>query len=231
MPPNPPWQKETPLISFTTTTTLTKIIANNADPSVRRDLRDVQRMHHLLTTFACPPDFGPSSRAAANLLYRIEHTSVGVHILMQSTTQPDPKRLGSGYAIAGSRDLTPLLDRLETGTRVRYRIVANPVRSSPQGPGKRGKRHSLCGADAIAWWHRKASSYGLSPNDIQITDSTVIGGDRNKEQQRTRVTIATSRFDGTATVTDPETARHAIITGIGHGRAYGCGLLSIALLQ
>ncbi|MFD6434343.1 type I-E CRISPR-associated protein Cas6/Cse3/CasE [Streptomyces venezuelae] len=36
------------------------------------------------------------------------------------------------------------------------------------------------------------------------------------------------RFDGTATIVAPDLLRTALQKGIGRGKAYGCGLLSIA---
>lgn len=36
------------------------------------------------------------------------------------------------------------------------------------------------------------------------------------------------RYDGTATVTDPEALAAALLTGIGRGKSYGAGLLSLA---
>ncbi len=36
------------------------------------------------------------------------------------------------------------------------------------------------------------------------------------------------RYDGTATVTDPTALTQAVLTGIGRGKPYGAGLLSLA---
>ncbi|MFI9511268.1 type I-E CRISPR-associated protein Cas6/Cse3/CasE [Nocardia sp. NPDC052566] len=41
------------------------------------------------------------------------------------------------------------------------------------------------------------------------------------------ITIATSTFEGTAMIADSARVRAAILTGIGRGRAHGCGLLSL----
>lgn len=219
------------MIAFTTTATLTKIVANPSHQHVRQDLRDVQRMHHVLTTLACRPEFGPSSRSAAGLLYRVEHTATGVHILMQSTTQPDRDRLIPGYDFVGSTDLGPLLDHLDTGVRVRYRIVANPTKSSPRGSGQRGELRPLIGEEALGWWERKAHDSGLKLDSIESTRNAKLTGNRNKGGQHARLVITTTTFEGTAVLTDPPAVRDAILTGIGRGRAYGCGLLSIVPLR
>lgn len=38
-----------------------------------------------------------------------------------------------------------------------------------------------------------------------------------------------TRYDGTATITDPDALTHALLTGIGRAKPYGAGLLSLAL--
>ncbi|MFJ4652109.1 type I-E CRISPR-associated protein Cas6/Cse3/CasE [Nocardia sp. NPDC088792] len=213
---------------FTETAALTKIVANMAQTQVRQDLRDIQRMHHVLTTLACRPDFGPSSRLAAGLLYRVEHTARGVQILMQSITRPDPKRLSPGYDIIGTTDLAPLLNQLQIGTRVRYRITANPTKSVVQGPNKRGKVQPVTGDEAIEWWSRKANQSGLELADTTLTATDRLTGSRAKDGHRSRLTIVAVTFEGTATVVDPSEVSTALLAGIGRGRAYGCGMLSVA---
>jgi CRISPR system Cascade subunit CasE len=40
--------------------------------------------------------------------------------------------------------------------------------------------------------------------------------------------MGTFLFDGLAVITDPEHVRAAVCEGIGRGKSYGCGLLSLA---
>jgi len=39
------------------------------------------------------------------------------------------------------------------------------------------------------------------------------------------------RFDGEAVISDVDAVRHAVLNGIGRGKSYGCGLLSLALIE
>ena len=41
------------------------------------------------------------------------------------------------------------------------------------------------------------------------------------------VTLRQAQFDGTLTVTDVESLQGALINGIGRGKGYGCGLLTL----
>ncbi|WP_127452791.1 type I-E CRISPR-associated protein Cas6/Cse3/CasE [Streptomyces sp. B29(2018)] len=42
------------------------------------------------------------------------------------------------------------------------------------------------------------------------------------------VHLRTATYDGLLDVTDPDALRQPLVEGIGHGRAYGCGLLTLA---
>lgn len=42
------------------------------------------------------------------------------------------------------------------------------------------------------------------------------------------VTLATAMFEGCLEVTDPAALRAALVSGIGSGKGYGCGLLTLA---
>ena len=43
-----------------------------------------------------------------------------------------------------------------------------------------------------------------------------------------RVTLAVATFEGVLEVTAPELLRHGLVHGIGRGKAYGCGLMTLA---
>ncbi|MGX7829793.1 type I-E CRISPR-associated protein Cas6/Cse3/CasE [Actinokineospora sp. 24-640] len=221
---------------FTRPLHLTKLIVNPAHPQANQALRDIYRMHQILTTFACPPNFGPASRTAAELLYRIDHTTTGIHILLQSATQPDPAHVPPGFAHAGTRDLTPLLDHLHTHPTIRYRITLNattsrlqprPTTSDDQPKRPRGTLITLTGEDALTWWHTKAPHHGLQPHTTATADTTKSRGRKNKKP----ITITATTIEGTATITNPHTLQDSLRTGIGRARAFGCGLLTIAPLN
>ena len=43
-----------------------------------------------------------------------------------------------------------------------------------------------------------------------------------------RVTLGVATFEGVLEVTDPDALRRALTHGIGRGKAYGCGLMTLA---
>lgn len=206
---------------------LTRIVPDTRSRTARRDLADVHGMHQRLMSLL-PDSLGAQARAQTGLLFRIDHLRTGAAtILAQSTTQPDLSRLPAGYGTADQRPLDPLLDVLTEGLTVRYRLSANASKRVWKDDGRHtaGQIVPLSGTDADAWWRTRAEKrHGLQLHSLR---SEAVASARGQRGQNT-VTHSITRFDGTALVTDPEALRQAILAGIGRGKAYGCGLLSLA---
>ncbi|MBT2530135.1 type I-E CRISPR-associated protein Cas6/Cse3/CasE [Streptomyces sp. ISL-99] len=209
--------------------TLTRIALNPHHKAVRTDLADAVSLHKTLMRLV-PDGLGPSPRAAAGLLFRLEQGCDPV-LLIQTSHRPVLTRLPTHYGIAQSRDLAPLLQALTTGLAVRYRITAAPTAAlsatavpHPETGRRRGKITALTGDDAIAWWQRRAATAGL---DI-LTVATADRPFNRKDRSRPGPYDALMQFDGTARVTDPHQLRTSLHSGIGRAKPYGAGLLSLA---
>jgi CRISPR system Cascade subunit CasE len=201
------------------TTWLTQITPDYRNPLARRDLRDVVDMHKRVMMLV-PDGLGDQARRQAGVLYRIDESQHATRILIQTQMQPQLTRLPAGYAQVQTRELDPLLKWLATGALVRYRITANTCKR---------KSHStqvvaLRGIAADEWWTEHAARNGLMLQSLlphPLDDA--VGGDRSSG-----VRHAMTRFDGIASVTDPDALRQAILAGVGRGKSHGCGLLSVA---
>ncbi|MFG2378944.1 type I-E CRISPR-associated protein Cas6/Cse3/CasE [Streptomyces sp. NPDC048504] len=192
---------------------------------VHRDLKDATRLH--TTVQALFPDaLGAAPRTATNTLHRVEREQTGALLMIQSTLPINRNALPTGYASQVEyRDLTPLLTWLAEGRVVRFRIDANPIKSVVVPGGGRGRRVPVSGEEALAWWERQAARAGLANELVLDLPQPDVLGSRSEAK---RIRLRAIRFEGVATVSDPEALRTAITTGIGQGRAYGLGLLSIA---
>lgn len=211
---------------------LTRIQPDLRHRDVRRDLASAVGMHHRLMMLF-PDDIGPTARQHFGVLFRIED-SAGPgrtpQILLQSREQPDLSKLPDAYGSSVTKNLTPLLDLLTDGRTVRYRIDANAVRK----PGHTTRQTTgakavvaLSGAEADAWWTRQAEERsGLKLTSLHSTPMTAARGERG--QDKSQIKHARTRFEGTAFVTDHHALRQQLLEGIGRGKSYGCGLLSIA---
>lgn len=214
------------------TATLTLIQLNPSHPQVRRDLRDRQALHRTVMRLA-PDHLGPSPRALAGLLYRLETNQEQPSLLVQTTQPPLLDRLPNRYGTTHTRSLTRLLDNLHTGQRVRYRITANPCKrlstrnrtvQPGEGSARPGGIHALHGDDALNWWHRRSHTAGL-----EVEEATwQPGPSHHPPTTGPRPRHWLLQFDGTAHITDKDALTHALAHGIGKGKPYGAGLLSLA---
>jgi len=227
---------------------LSRLVLEPRSREVQRDLSDGQRLHRrVMSGF---PDVGESARKTLGVLFRVESGPQGVTLLVQSQTAPEWSKLPDGYlatdwfggqsavAVTG---LEGVLGRCVAKAEMRFRLRANPTRcidskSGPDGEKRRGKRVPLRREDSrLDWLRRKAEAAGFEVVEVQgaagVMDAmqrepTVVRGRRDSGL----VTIEGVLFEGRLRVMEPEVFRAALLDGIGRGRAYGFGLLSVAPL-
>ncbi|MFE0332445.1 type I-E CRISPR-associated protein Cas6/Cse3/CasE [Streptomyces sp. NPDC058960] len=227
-----------------TTATLTRIRLNRRNKTVRRDLTDTVSLHKTVMLLA-PDDLGEHPRQQAGLLFRLEDGTDDTPstLLVQSHQPPDLTRLPHHYGSAETRPLHPMFQALAPGRAVRYRIVANAsavrrvLDDHQPVDNKHGRKViALYGDDALAWWQRRAHQAGLALTTVDSTPARFRSARRRphptteagEADQAPDPLHALTRFEGLATITDPDQLRHAVLAGIGRGKPYGAGLLSLA---
>lgn len=203
---------------------LTEIRIDQRHSSARGDLRSITSMHR--TVMSMFPQAGSdSARSEHGVLHRLDSTGRGPVLLVQSSVKPDTAAIAPGYGNIRSVSLVPLLERLRPGTVIRYRILANATKKSAVGNTK-GKRIALGAGPARNWWERHSSAAGLAvdPGFTLVSESLT-----GREADDGKITVRPWRIDGIASVEDPAALDAAIRAGIGRARAYGCGLLTLAI--
>lgn len=218
---------------------LTLLRLNPASAAVQRDLRDPHELHRTIMR-AFPPIIDPEVEARAywGVLHRLEFERRTGRVLLyvQSRIVPDWSFLPEGY-LANDGWENPAIKSVENayaslraGRVLRFRLRANPTRkidtkSGPNGEKRNGRRVPLIGVDAqLAWLARKAKDHGF-----ELLEATVAatGASELIHSYSTRRTFQAVLFEGRLVVRDPDRFREALEHGIGPGKAYGCGLLSI----
>ncbi|MFB7778150.1 type I-E CRISPR-associated protein Cas6/Cse3/CasE [Streptomyces bauhiniae] len=205
---------------------IARIRLNPHSRDVQRDLRDATQMHRTVMRLA-PDGLGESARHQAGLLYRVDETDTASTLLVQGY-RLDPAQLRGDYGHAATKSLAPMFNALRKGLTVRYCIVVNPAKREllPRACGsKRGKIIPLSGPDADHWWTRRATDAGLH---LHVLTPTPLQPARPRGKDASPMRHSLLRYDGTATVTDPDNLAQALLTGIGRGKSYGAGLLSLA---
>jgi CRISPR system Cascade subunit CasE len=235
---------------------LSRLILNLRDRNARRDLADVQQLHRtILRAFPETPDRDKKAREYFGVLFRAEplpDQPLAARVLVQSAYQPDWSHLLSGY-LAPPLDDRPNpavravddYDRIVAGMALRFRLRANPTQrigknNTDQDEKWRGKRVELRREeDQYSWIARKAEQGGFrllkvatraDLENVRISPQANVVGYRSHEPLRPKMTFGVALFEGLLEVQDVERFRQTLISGIGSGKAYGFGLLSIATM-
>lgn len=231
---------------------LSRLILNPRNRQALRDLGDCQELHRTLLA-AFPHTRAQAAREEFGLLYRLEPVARDglVKVMVQSGPEPNWGQLPSGYLVVaeGNPGCKPVNDSyaaLYAGQRLAFRLRANPTRkietkSLLDGTKRNGKRVEIRGEEnQIAWLHRKADQHGfrlvsvrVNPDvaDVRVAPESKVLGWREVRDENTpkrRLTFGAALFEGVLEITDLEKFRQALSGGIGSGKAYGFGLLSIA---
>lgn len=229
---------------------LSHLVLDPRSRDVQRDLADCQDLHRTILG-AFPHVDGAAARSEFRVLYRVDlsRRAGGVEVLVQSSVAADWTCLRPGYLLCRrgenprQKNLTQALAAIQTSQRLAFRLRANPTRkietkSGPSGERRNGRRIELrADADLAKWLERKSDASGFrvlalrtAPEltDVQILAPMKQTGWRDDHGVRRRLTFGGVLFEGRLVVTDADLFRAALENGIGSGKAYGFGLLSIA---
>ncbi|HWQ11339.1 MAG TPA: type I-E CRISPR-associated protein Cas6/Cse3/CasE [Roseiflexaceae bacterium] len=235
---------------------LSRLIIDTRSSAARRDLADCHQLHRrILGAFPQAPE-GASAREHFGLLYRAEPFERDprlVRVLVQSATMPDWSRLPAGYLAPppderGNPAVRPIggeYAQIHAGMRLIFRLRANPTRrigadNAEQGERWRGKRVELRREeDQLAWLARKGEAGGFRLVGVEVRPEVPDARATTLEKVRGRrpsggsadtmpLRFGAVLFEGRLEVTDRAAFLDTLRVGIGSGKAFGFGLLSVA---
>jgi CRISPR system Cascade subunit CasE len=76
------------------------------------------------------------------------------------------------------------------------------------------------------WLRRREESAGFRAEELHTTEYDVL--DFVRPQDRRHVRLGVIRFTGILRCLDSDRMRRTLLSGLGHGKAWGCGLLLVA---
>ena len=170
-------------------------------------------------------------------LWRIDSLNGAQYLMIVSKVQPNlaaaAEQFGDPQAPVPweTRDYTPLLNRIEAGTRWHFRLTANPTKHAPgnAAAGQRGKvMPHMTAEHQQRWLMDKASQHGFALQEGEFLAVQEQWYQFRKLQEGGRpVSLLGVTFEGLLTVTDAALFRRALTEGIGRGKAYGMGMLTV----
>jgi CRISPR system Cascade subunit CasE len=225
---------------------LSRLILNPRNRYVRRDLADCQELHCTVLN-GLPEDESHRPRDRWHVLYRTDVARTGrVTILVQSDVAPTWAHLPAGYLTLapdnpGLKPVAAAYASLSPQQLLSFRLRANPTRRVAKEDNRLfGKRVELqTYEDKLDWLARKGEHGGFAlagvrmrpeiPDVRAVTDDKQRGGKRKASTKPGgRLVFGSVLFEGHLRITDADVFRQTLVNGIGSGKAYGFGLLSIA---
>lgn len=201
---------------------LSKLMLNPASRRVRTEIGRPYELHRTLMRAFPPAEEGPG-----RVLFRLDISkeSNALTLLVQSEKEPDWRSLDeAGNFLLKPAQSKPFSPVFRSGQPCRFRLRANPTVK------RQGKRLGIVKEDEqLAWLHRKGAAGGFEPVSAVVSPERKMQ-DKMTDRAKTphNLTLVAVRFDGLLSVTDPAAFRQTLAQGIGSGKGFGFGLLSVA---
>ena len=169
-------------------------------------------------------------------LWRIDWLDEKCYLLVWSEVQPDFTHIAEQFGFPEmeplweTKDYDQLLERLSVGQIWQFRLRANPVHAvKEKGAQGRGKLLAhVTPEQQKNWLLMRAEKLGFSinTNAFDVVHSEWKNFRKSQEEKR-EVSFRTVSFEGILTITDIDLFRGSLVDGIGRGKAYGLGMLTI----
>lgn len=140
----------------------------------------------------------------------------GQSVLLVSEDQPDEEIL-SRYGTVTIKDYSKFVENISSTRPYQFKLVANPLQMDIKN------RRIPCHGNSqrLEWLEKQGARYGFKTIQAQV-----VGYKENKIRKH-GFTVKSVTFEGILQVTDIEKFKQALRHGIGHEKAYGCGMVTI----
>ncbi|RMX15409.1 type I-E CRISPR-associated protein Cas6/Cse3/CasE [Vandammella animalimorsus] len=199
---------------------LTRLLLDTRSAQVRRDLGNLYELHRTLVRAFVQSD----AQDVPRFLWRVEPQSAWNTppvVLVQSEHRADwspLQALPRYFKVPPESKVLSPEQLFPAGRRCRFRLFANPTVT------RAGKRIGLVGEDAqLAWLQRQGQSHGFALEAAIVTRSDIL----KPRKGAAVLSLQRACYEGILQVTDTELLKASLAAGVGPGKAFGCGLLSL----
>lgn len=224
-------------------TWFSRVMLNPQRRGAQKLMGSPQAMHAaVMAAFA--PGALENSSTEGRVLWRLDSRHPEHTLYVVSPEEPDLQHVveqaGWATSTADMTDYSRFLNQLRLGQEWRFRLRANPVKSVKEEGSSRGKLlPHVTPAQQLEWLKSRGQKLGFElaggagERGTEVLDVAVTGRGDRRFRRRTdggkadTVTLRQAQFDGTLTVTDVAALRDTLVNGIGRGKAYGCGLMTL----
>lgn len=167
-------------------------------------------------------------------LWRIDKLRGEYYILILSEEVPNLKdfmeQFGDSKSSAETKEYDVLLNKITDQSVWRFRMVANPTHSVKTKSGRGKVMAHVTPEHQMEWLKTKAAANGF---ELVDDNCFVLANEwknfyKHARGKDMRVRLMLVSFEGILRVTDVDAFKNALISGIGRGKAYGAGMLTIS---
>lgn len=169
-------------------------------------------------------------------LWRLDRLGGKLYLLIVSEEVPALAALAAQFGPrdrqpqAEAKEYDPFLQRITPDSVWQFRLTANPTVSRTRQAAQRERGKVLAHITVEHqenWLLERAGKYGFSlePGGFSVVSSKWLRFRKGSDRQR--VSLLAVTYEGMLRVTDPALFRQALTGGIGRGKAYGLGLLTV----
>jgi CRISPR system Cascade subunit CasE len=215
---------------------LSKLLLDVRSKQARADLASPYQLHATLCRA-----FADQDQTPPRFLWRTEEGKNPV-VLVQSADEPDWGKLAQrfpGYFRELPKTGQLPLEHLRPAQILRFRLKCNPTITTlaKDGSGKK-KRYGLHKLEDLigfetaeggwkpGWLERQAQKSGFTPMGFMVAQSEKLT--LYKHDRSSKITLQSVLYEGHLKITDLEAFKQTLRDGLGHAKALGFGLLSIA---
>lgn len=166
-------------------------------------------------------------------LWRIDNLSGKNYLIVLSLNKPDINALEK-YGVDNSgitKSYTNYIEKINIGSKMRFRIALNPTISVSIDRNKRGKVKQIIGTEnQMNYLKNRSEKHGFSIEDDEfyiVGKSYQVLKKQNLKDER----FLKVEYEGILTITDLSLFKELLTKGIGRKKAYGCGLMTVMPLE
>ena len=196
---------------------LSRLYLNSQNRYAIRDSSHRYELHRTLSR-ACKQGF----------LWRLElERRLGFPtVLVQSSVAPDWDAVTTEYPGYFSDTITKpytLPERFFQSQRLNFLLEANPTVK------RRGKHHGLVDtAEQLSWMHRQLQRLNAIPVLTHVVRVERLFIRKSSNHEEKPIILIAVTFQGIIQIEAPDLFRQGLTQGIGRGKAFGLGLISVA---
>lgn len=169
-------------------------------------------------------------------LWRVDEFNNRYYLLLLSDQIPQLSNMVKQFGMEKSKQpwqtksYDTLLEKIRTNSIWQFRLTANPTKSVKSSQlGQRGTVYAhITPTHQLQWLLTRCERHGfmIAPEEVMVTKSQWLHFHKANQHEK-NVTLLSVTFEGFLTVTDEISFRQTLVEGIGRGKAYGQGLLTV----